>query len=54
MNIPIASTFYEENYVWCTMFNDNYLYRLDNHCGILEEMTPLLDDEEIWFAWSQK
>ena len=43
----ISSAFYENNQIWCTMFYDSYLYRIDLDTKEIAEVTAILDADEL-------
>ena len=43
----IGNACYEGNKIWCTMFHDRHLYKIDLESSTIEEVTPILDEDDI-------
>ena len=42
----ITKAYYEDNQIWCTMFYDPYLYKIDLETKELSEVAPILDEDD--------
>ena len=40
----IGNAYYEDDQIWCTMFHDPYLYRIDLKSNELKEVVPILNE----------